>query len=162
MSYPIVYIQPQLQPQKVLLQPIQYIQPIVQPQFIQPQIIQQSISSSPPSYTPPKSEWHTGLCDCCQSPCICISGILCPCCLFGRNAKGITDEGCISNCLCYLLCCPPLQHSGLRRKIRNKWNLPEDPCNDCCVALFCGPCGMCQEAREIEYRLSQPGQQTMN
>jgi hypothetical protein len=61
---------------------------------------------------------------------------MCPCCLFGRNAKAITDENCISNCLCYLFCCPLLQHSGLRRKIRNKWNLPEDPCNDCCVAFL--------------------------
>lgn len=164
----IVYtVQPFQQP--VILQPVQ-LQPIQNPQYVKyelpPQTSQVVPAYTAPSpvkpFTPPvSSKWHTGLCDCLISPGICLEGIICPCCLYGKNNKAVTDENFCESCLCYLLCCPPLQHCRTREKLRQKYSLPASPCNDCCIAFLCGPCGLCQERREIDYRLSQPGQQTM-
>lgn len=148
-----IYLQPiQLQP------PSQYIKYEISPQ--NQQVVPAYTAPSPAKpLTPPK--WNTGLCDCLIAPGTCIEGILCPCCLYGKNNKAVTSENFCESCLCYLLCCPPLQHCRTREKLRQKYSLPPSPCNDCCVAFFCGPCGLCQEHREVEYRLSQPGQQTM-
>ena len=38
----------------------------------------------------------------------------------------------------------------LREEVRTKYNLPSDPCADCCVHLCCSPLAVCQEAREIK------------
>lgn len=113
---------------------------------------------------PPKP-WQTGLFECCSDIEICIVGMGCPCCLYGNNNHSLKDTGCCCPCLSYLLCCGPLQHCSFRKSMRNKFNLQESPCNDCCVAFCCGPCGICQEAREFKYRqkfnIDQPGNQTM-
>lgn len=39
---------------------------------------------------------------------------------------------------------------NLRGEVRTKYNLPSEPCADCCVHLCCSPCAVCQEAREIK------------
>ena len=39
-----------------------------------------------------------------------------------------------------------------RKKLRKKYRLQEEPCNDCLVTTFCSSCGVCQEARELETR----------
>ena len=38
----------------------------------------------------------------------------------------------------------------LREEVRTKYNLPPEPCADCCVHLCCSPLAVCQEAREIK------------
>lgn len=40
-----------------------------------------------------------------------------------------------------------------RKALRERYGLEED-CNDCLAAAFCGPCAVCQEARELENRSS--------
>jgi Cys-rich protein (TIGR01571 family) len=42
---------------------------------------------------------------------------------------------------------PPLLAYACR-----KYNLPEGPCNDCCVHFWCSPCAICQEAQELRKR----------
>ncbi len=96
------------------------------------------------------SIWSSGICDCCMNPEICIQGCLCPCVLFGKNMENGLGEKCATNCLCYLFCCGPAQHSGQRRRLRVKYNLPQDPCNDCCLVWCCPTCALCQEANEIK------------
>ncbi len=50
---------------------------------------------------------------------------------------------------CYLCWIP---HMCEREALRKKYNLKEEPMGDCPTALCCGPCAICQEAREIKFR----------
>ena len=95
------------------------------------------------------SQWSSGLCDCCDNSSVCIQGLFCPCHLFGKNVEKIEGGRYWRSCCCYLAGCGSCNHSASRRKLRVKYNLPEEPFNDCCVAWCCGPCGLCQEALEI-------------
>jgi Cys-rich protein (TIGR01571 family) len=45
---------------------------------------------------------------------------------------------------------------GKREALRRRYGLPED-CNDCIATTFCAACAMCQEARELKFRSTQPG-----
>lgn len=45
-----------------------------------------------------------------------------------------------------------LPHWFERGKLRKKYNLKEDNVGDLCTTIFCGPCALCQEAREIKLR----------
>ncbi len=86
----------------------------------------------------------------------CCYGCCCPPCSFGTNAKKIDGSSCVGMCALYwilahcYLCWVP--HLKKRKILRQKYGLREDPCNDCLVTGFCGPCGLCQEAREIKAR----------
>ena len=51
------------------------------------------------------------------------------------------------------LCC--LVHMGKREALRNRFGLQED-CNDCVATTFCAPCAICQEARELKFRIVSP------
>eukprot|EP00803_Ostreobium_quekettii_P004911 evm.model.scf_108.20 EVM.evm.TU.scf_108.20 scf_108:137194-139897(-) len=85
-----------------------------------------------------------------------------PCIAFSENRRMLhggelrdTVDPCIIYCLLAYLtsglgCC--LYAYGTRTDIRNKYNLKEDPCNDCCVHLLCHPCALCQEYRELKMR----------
>lgn len=42
-----------------------------------------------------------------------------------------------------------------RRKLREKYNLRHAPCGDCTVHLFCSPCAVCQESRELRVSTSK-------
>jgi len=44
---------------------------------------------------------------------------------------------------------------GKREALRNRFGLQED-CNDCVATTFCAPCAVCQEARELKFRLVSP------
>lgn len=39
-----------------------------------------------------------------------------------------------------------------RRKIREKFGLREEPCDDCLVTACCAECAISQEARELKVR----------
>lgn len=41
-------------------------------------------------------------------------------------------------------------------RLREKYNLEEAPCSDCCVHCLASPCALCQEAREISRRAGAP------
>jgi hypothetical protein len=38
-----------------------------------------------------------------------------------------------------------------RQALRQRYGLVED-CNDCAATAFCGPCAICQDARELKFR----------
>jgi Cys-rich protein (TIGR01571 family) len=82
---------------------------------------------------------------------VCLQGLFCPCYLFGKNVERVEGQRYVRSCLCYLACCGSCNHSVSRRKLRVKYNLPEEPFNDCCIAWCCGPCGLCQESLEIVF-----------
>ena len=87
----------------------------------------------------------------------CLYGFFCLPCLFGSNAEKIDGTNCIGMCCAYLvlsqcyLCGVP--HYITRKKLREKYNLKEDEdCADILTVIFCSPCGICQEARELKFR----------
>jgi len=109
-----------------------------------------------------RQEFSTGLCDCCVDIPGCLFGCFCPCWVFGKNTEHFNGNGCCSNCMCYMCCCGPCNHSPIRRKLRLKYNL-EGECNDFCTVLFCPCCALCQESREImQQTYSKPTRQYMN
>jgi len=106
-------------------------------------------------------EWNEQLFGCCDDLGSCCYGYWCLPCLFGSNTEKIDDSNCVLMCCAY--CCLAqcylcwIPHWLKREKLRNKFGLKEDPCGDCPVTLFCGPCAVCQEAREMKSRDRSPG-----
>ncbi|CAF0996560.1 unnamed protein product [Adineta steineri] len=102
------------------------------------------------------SEWNTGLCDCFDDTNICLYGLFCPCFLFGNNVKrtpSITTWRCPCFLYGYNIICLNCWyiHKRQRLNIRLAYGLPSG-CGDCPTATFCGPCALCQEARELNIR----------
>ncbi|GLC41379.1 hypothetical protein PLESTB_001018100 [Pleodorina starrii] len=68
---------------------------------------------------------------------------------------------CCGACCCYCimhglsLCC--FLHCAARSWLRHKYNIPGDPCQDCCTTMCCPMCAMCQEHRELVVRGHNPG-----
>jgi len=86
----------------------------------------------------------------------CCCGLWCLPCLFGTNAEKIDGSNCVGMSIlycvlgyCYLCWIP---HMEKRKKLRQKYFLREEPCNDCLVTACCGGCSVCQEARELKAR----------
>jgi Cys-rich protein (TIGR01571 family) len=124
-----------------------YLVPTMPVHMITPSISTQP-NSNPSLNLSPK--WKSSLFDCFDDCSICCQGLICPCCLFGKIASKINHRSCCENCLCYLTCFQCCLHTSFRNSLRKKYLLPEEPCNDCCIGWFYGPCGLCQEAREIK------------
>ncbi|CAF1431598.1 unnamed protein product [Rotaria sp. Silwood1] len=106
---------------------------------------------------PGTNDWNESLCGCLNDCGSCCYGFFCLSCLFGSNAKKISGHNCVIMCClysiltsCYLCWLP---HLFERQSLREKYNLRENPsCGDCPTTLCCGPCALCQEAREIKSR----------
>ncbi|XP_076902903.1 cell number regulator 6-like [Bidens hawaiensis] len=60
----------------------------------------------PSSYEPPADEdWSTGLLSCADDSESCMTGLFCPCVLFGRNIETLNEEIPANNaCMCHALC----------------------------------------------------------
>eukprot|EP01018_Ginkgo_biloba_P009125 Gb_37165 [translate_table: standard] len=106
--------------------------------------------------------WSTSLCACSQNCSSCWIAFFFPCVTFGRIAE-IIDEGKITCCLhatIYSLFCAVGAHClyscMYRKKLRAKFNLPEQPCDDCCVHSCCECCALAQEHRELQHRGFNP------
>ncbi|KNA16111.1 hypothetical protein SOVF_092030 [Spinacia oleracea] len=54
---------------------------------------------------PADEPWMSGICGCAQDPEICMTGLLCPCVLFGRNVERFKEEIPWTNaCVCHAVC----------------------------------------------------------
>ncbi|CAF3229434.1 unnamed protein product [Rotaria socialis] len=109
-----------------------------------------------------QNEWNEELCDCFDDCGTCCYGYWCAPCLFGSNAEKIDGKNCCLMCCLYgvlahfYLCWVP--HYFERQNLREKYNLEANPsCGDCLTTSFCGPCALCQEAREMKSRENQQG-----
>ncbi|KAD6453118.1 hypothetical protein E3N88_07823 [Mikania micrantha] len=60
----------------------------------------------PSSYEPPADEdWSAGIFSCADDPESCITGLFCPCMLFGRNVEALNSDIPANNaCMCHVLC----------------------------------------------------------
>ncbi|GKV19088.1 hypothetical protein SLEP1_g29386 [Rubroshorea leprosula] len=67
---------------------------------------------------------------------------------------------CITNGVIYgvlmMFTCHWLISCVYREKLRTKFGLPPEPCNDCCVHCCCEPCALCQEHAELKARDIDP------
>ncbi|KAB1212605.1 Cell number regulator 10 [Morella rubra] len=116
----------------------------------------------PPYASQAGGQWSSGLCDCFNDPSNCCLTWCCPCVTFGRIAE-VTDRGqtsCFMAGLIYVALayvgCQCLYSMTYRSKLRGSYSLPEDPCGDCCVHLWCDACALCQEHRELKARGLDP------
>ncbi|CAG9460004.1 unnamed protein product [Pedinophyceae sp. YPF-701] len=118
---------------------------------------------------PVMGEWSSNICDCFQDAPSCCYVFACSPCVYADLMQrqsvldqcGVTGHACMYYCLCTYVpstlyiptCfCVPCITQNTRRMLRNKYQLPEEPCNDCCTHFWCHSCALCQEFRELKYR----------
>ena len=101
----------------------------------------------------------SGLCDCFSDCSSCCLTFWCPCITFGqiseivdRGSSSCGVNGALYFCIAYLTGCACLYSCFYRSKMRQQFNLEEDPCHDCLVHFFCEGCALCQEYRELKTR----------
>ncbi|KAL6893749.1 hypothetical protein ACP4OV_007847 [Aristida adscensionis] len=107
--------------------------------------------------------WSSGLFDCFADPGLCCLTWWCPCITFGRVAE-IVDSGsssCGTSGALYALLmavtgCQWIYSCTYRSKMRAQFGFPESACADCCVHLWCEPCALCQQYRELQARGFDP------
>ncbi|KAK2451739.1 PLAC8 family protein [Trifolium repens] len=111
---------------------------------------------------PPTGKWTTELFDCCEDSGNCWFTCCCPYCAFGRNVE-IIDQGRTSaakagltSCALHFCMCGSKYSSKFRSKLRAQYNLPEEPCSDCCIHRWVPFCAICQEYRELKNRGFDP------
>ncbi|XP_008244010.1 PREDICTED: early nodulin-75-like isoform X1 [Prunus mume] len=107
--------------------------------------------------------WKTGLFQCLDDPPNAIMTLFCPCWTFGQVAEIVNNgqTSCAVNSLIYMLITvcifvPCLLSCTYRKKLRNKFDLPESPAPDCIIHFLCEWCALCQEHRELELRGLDP------
>uniref|UniRef100_A0A6I8Q8I2 Cornifelin, gene 2 n=1 Tax=Xenopus tropicalis TaxID=8364 RepID=A0A6I8Q8I2_XENTR len=88
------------------------------------------------------SKWSSDTCDCCNDAGICLCGAFVPCILACRVAK---DYG---ECCC--LPCLFGTSIAMRTGIRERYHIEGTICNDWACVMCCGPCTLCQMARELK------------
>ncbi|XP_010527531.1 PREDICTED: protein PLANT CADMIUM RESISTANCE 12 [Tarenaya hassleriana] len=110
----------------------------------------------------PQGLWTTGLCDCHEDPQICFQTAVLPCITFGQNSE-IVSRGTIPwsnsssiHMVLSLVGCCCIYGFPNRTRLREHLSLPEEPCRDCLLHIFCTHCALCQESRELKNRGADP------
>lgn len=102
--------------------------------------------------------WQNGLFDCWTAPCTCISTCLCPCSTFSRIANFVSEGDVSKDTACNRACCYTLclgcccYTSCFRQKVRKRYSISGNICDDWCAHTLCFCCALIQEWREIEFR----------
>ncbi|XP_039000077.1 cell number regulator 2-like [Hibiscus syriacus] len=112
--------------------------------------------------TQPPPQWSASLCGCGNDVGTCCIACCLPCITFGQIAEMVDEgksscaqQGCIYGML--MLCsCHCLLSCVYREKLRVKFGLPAEPCNDCCIHFCCEACALCQEHAELKNRGFDP------
>lgn len=101
-----------------------------------------------------------GLFDCFSDLNICWYGCWCTARLYAQNASNIGVSNYDDAYYTYMSsgpdACPWTSVTATRQAFRQKFDLPEEPCDDCKVIFWCAPCSVCQAARELKIRRNQP------
>ncbi|KAA3475386.1 cell number regulator 6-like [Gossypium australe] len=119
----------------------------------------------PESYEPPADEdWTTGVFGCFEDTESCVTGLFCPCLLFGQNVETLRDDITRNDaCFCHALCveggmviaAATLFFHGIDPQtsflIGETLN---SPCHPCLVHCCLHWCALCQEHRELKNHLS--------
>ncbi|CAL9031575.1 unnamed protein product [Prunus brigantina] len=107
--------------------------------------------------------WSSELFDCMDDPMNALTTAFVPCLTFGQIAE-IVDNGttsCAISGLFYgliasFLGVPFIMSCTYRTKLRSMFGLVEAPAPDWVTHLFCEPCALCQEYRELQIRGIDP------
>ncbi|XP_034217547.1 protein PLANT CADMIUM RESISTANCE 4-like [Prunus dulcis] len=107
--------------------------------------------------------WSSELFDCMDDPMNALTTAFVPCLTFGQIAE-IVDNGttsCAISGLFYgliasFLGVPFIMSCTYRTKLRSMFRLVEAPAPDWVTHLFCEPCALCQEYRELQIRGIDP------
>mmetsp|Transcript_5458 Transcript_5458/g.12087 ORF Transcript_5458/g.12087 Transcript_5458/m.12087 type:complete len:273 (+) Transcript_5458:167-985(+) len=137
------------QQQQAMLAAQQYPRNVVAPSPMHMQVHQQMNKEHAAAGVP--GAWSTGLCGCMDDCYMCCQVTAC---LYAENYRKLHGSGFFCACLLmhcchWFTCCFAATYRGA---LRAKYNLPAEPCGDCCVHCFCTPCAVCQEARELRIR----------
>ncbi|KAL7847014.1 hypothetical protein SRHO_G00219940 [Serrasalmus rhombeus] len=100
-----------------------------------------AVTTQPGPYA--RSEFQTGLFECCDDCCTCIYGYFCLSCLGCTIARDMGEC-----CLCGL-------GMPIRSVYRTKYNIEGSLCKDFMITSFCLPCATCQLKRDIDRRKQQ-------
>lgn len=101
-------------------------------------------------------EWDVGLCGCCRH-CVpnCLMATCCPCISTAQILVRLGIVGfpfaLVGSCFaisCGFLHCLLVWY--LRAETRHKFQIPGNPCGDCCAALCCGCCAVAQVATHVK------------
>ncbi|KAG2306139.1 hypothetical protein Bca52824_025887 [Brassica carinata] len=130
--------------------------------------IQPNIPTGIPVSNQTQKRWNSDLFDCMNDSENAVITCIVPCVTFGQIAE-IVDEGATTCAIggslygaiflfgaMFLTALPSVYSSLFRAKIRNKYGLPDAPAPDWLTHLFCGPCALCQEYRELKHRGFDP------
>lgn len=108
-----------------------------------------------------EEDWHHGLCDCCIEPCLCMETFCYPCETFTLVAETATDGETSQDTACHLLAFHSL-YGGcycytccIRRKVRQRFNIPGDCCSDYWTHACCCWCAILQELHEMKFQDKQ-------
>ncbi|KAF7430224.1 hypothetical protein PC9H_005926 [Pleurotus ostreatus] len=119
-------------------------------------------------------EWSHGLCDCCSDVGTCLIATFFPCIVYAQNKRryehlnrGQPDperggSGFNGDCLMHgcITCCFGIGcvlQIPLRGHLRSRYHIKGGGCGDCMVSWCCTPCGLTQEARELELEEASMG-----
>lgn len=98
--------------------------------------------------------WEIPLFGCLGDLCSCIVVGALPggaCIYQGMSVSKATGESCTIACCCVcLLACLGAAYN--RGKIRDRYLINGSFCGDCITNMFCLPCAVCQEYREVNVR----------
>jgi Cys-rich protein (TIGR01571 family) len=111
-------------------------------------------------------EWSNGLCGCMGDCGTCCKASFCPCIVYGQNRHryenlrthgvphpnkgGCVSGSCFGHCLVSICGLGFLLQMCTRGDMRKRYNIKGGGCGDCCAALWCTPCELTQEARELQ------------
>lgn len=89
-------------------------------------------------------KYHSGLFSCCSDMQICCLGTFYPCCLNASNVARLREEDC-TFCHCIFQVHP----FWVRQMVKDSKGIQKHYLNDCLAVVFCMPCAVCQDSREI-------------
>ncbi|KAM7167867.1 placenta-specific gene 8 protein-like [Macrochelys suwanniensis] len=87
-----------------------------------------------------RNSWQTEKFDCCSDCKVCACGTFCFCCLGCKVAKDMGE------------CCCCGSSVAMRTLYRTRYRIPGTLLCDCCTAVCCAPCSLCQLKRDINIR----------
>jgi len=100
--------------------------------------------------------WDTGVCDCFEDMRVCMGTIFCAVCQLSIQRATLENRDTqYLDCLLTLLC-PFCCLLKTRTALRDKYNLSGSIVQDTLISLWCGPCAVAQQSRQMELKGDSP------